>query len=398
MNSRLRHLLHAAGEIEPELHKMREHFHRYPELSGEEYDTSRRIIDVLSRAGYEIMDLGLETGVVARLRTDERGPTVAVRADIDALPMTEKTGLSYASTYPGRMHACGHDAHITWGLGAAMLLANLPERPPGEIRLLFQPSEEKTSGARVLIDAGALDGVEYIFGGHNKPDLPAGVVGISEGYLMATSGRFAFRIVGKGGHGAIPHLTHDPMPATGAILSAIQTIVARNVDPLDSAVISVGSVHGGTAGNIIPPEVEITGTMRSFRPEVADLIEERLRGVAEAGAATQGCSIEWDTLKRGVPAVCNDSQATHRARSAVEELLGSDHVVPAVPVMASEDFSLYQERVPGCFLWIGSGYPSDPGGPGWHHPEFSAAPECIPTGAAVLAATALGVLLHPGQR
>ncbi len=392
MSNKFDDIMRSARALEPELRQIREHFHRHPELSGEEYHTSEEISRRLEAAGCEIMDLGLDTGVVARLPGKPGEPVIALRADIDALPLTERTGLPYESESSGLMHACGHDAHISWGLGAALILASMEDRPPGEIRFLFQPSEEKTSGARVLVDAGALRGVDYVFGGHNKPDLPSGVVGISEGYLMASSGRFSFRVVGKGGHGAIPHLTIDPMPAVGSIISGIQSIVARNVNPLDSAVISVGAIHSGTAGNIIPPDAEIAGTMRSFRPEVGDLIETRLRDLVNGAAATHGCSVEWLALERGVSAVNNHPEATRIARASVSDLLGEEKIVEAVPVMASEDFSVYQERVPGCFLWIGSGHPDRLDGPGWHHPEFAADPDCIPVGAAILASAAVGAM------
>ncbi len=392
MPSHFENIMQSARTLEPMLRQLREEFHRHPELSGEEYRTSARIGEVLVDEGLEIMDLGLETGIVARLPGEVDAPTVALRADIDALPLAEQTGLAYASETPGLMHACAHDAHIAWGLGAAVILSRMQDRPPGEIRFLFQPSEEKTSGARVLIDAGALEGVDYIFGGHNKPDLPSGVVGIAEGYLMASSGRFSFTLVGRGGHGAIPHLTIDPIPAAATALAGMQTIVSRNVSPLDSAVVSVGSVHAGTAGNIIPSEVEITGTMRSFRPEVGDLVETRLREQVEGAARAHGCRVKWTTLSRGVAAVNNHPGATGLARDSMVALLGEDNVVEAVPVMASEDFSLYQEEVPGCFLWIGSGYADSLDGPGWHHPEFAANPDCIPIGAAVLAASAIGAL------
>ncbi|MFW5896997.1 MAG: M20 metallopeptidase family protein, partial [Bacillota bacterium] len=352
----LRNIMEFAEGFEPRLREAREEFHRHPELSGEEYWTSHRIGDILREIGCEVMDLGLETGVVARIPGDPRKPVVALRADIDALPLTENTGLDYSSEYPGLMHACGHDVHITWGLGAAMILSELPRDSIGEVRLLFQPSEEKTSGAKELIDAGALKGVDYIFGGHNKPDLPAGTVGVSEGYLMASSGRFAFRIVGKGGHGALPHLTRDPIAALGTALSGVNTVVSRNVDPLDSAVISVGTVRAGTVGNIIPPDAEVSGTLRSFRPEVADLVERRLREVVEAAGRGHLCEIDWQQLERGVPSVDNHVEATALAREAASKLLGEDKVFEAVPVMASEDFALYQREVPGCFMWIGSGH------------------------------------------
>lgn len=376
-----------ARHITADLIQLRRHFHQHPELSGEEYRTTQKIRDVLADLGVDIVDLNLETGVCGRL-TDGDGPVVALRADIDALPLQERTGLPFASRETGCMHACGHDSHITWLLGAAMILTRMKAEYPGEVRLLFQPAEERTNGARRMIDAGALEGVDMIFGAHNKPDLPAGSVGISPGYLMASVGSFRITVTGRGGHGAIPHLTADPMPVAGAILTGLQSIVARNVDPLESAVISVGNIAGGTASNIIPDEVTMAGTVRAYDPGVKRLIARRIHTLASGTAGAFDCTAECTGPEFTVPPVDNDPRATRIANHVAVQLLGDDRVLDATPVLASEDFSLYQERTPGCFMWIGSGSPEI----GWHHPRFTVNEDCLPVGAAVLAATALEAL------
>ena len=387
MKSEGQHIVLLARDLAPQLIELRRFFHQHPELSREEHLTTQKIKDALADLGIEIADLNLETGVCGRISSGE-GRIVALRADIDALPLQEKTGLPFASRTEGCMHACGHDSHITWLLGAAMILTQMKEKFTGEVRLIFQPAEERTNGAQDMIAAGALEGVDMIFGAHNKPDLPADTVGIAPGYLMASVAGFKITVTGRGGHGAIPHLTRDPMPVAGAILTGLQSIVARNVDPLESAVISVGSITGGTAGNIIPGEVTITGTVRAYTPEVQALITRRLQTLASATAMAFDCTAECTGPTFRLPPVDNDPEATRIARTSTEKILGSDRVVDAVPVLASEDFSLYQERTPGCFMWIGSDSPDK----GWHHPEFTVNEDCLPVGAAVLAAAALEAL------
>ncbi len=384
-----------AAEIEPRLLELRRDFHRHPEISWEEHRTTSKIREQLCEDGIEILDLDLETGVVARI-VGGPGPTVALRADIDALPLQERTGLPFASVNHGVMHACGHDSHITWLLGAAGILARMKDRVPGEVRLLFQPGEERTGGALKLIEAGFLDGVGMIFGAHCKPDLRAGTVGISPGYLMAAVAGFTITVTGQGGHGAMPHRAVDPIPAVGAILTNLQSIVARNVDPLASGVISVGTVTTGTAGNIIPAEATISGTMRAYAPDVQELLIGRLRRIAQHTAAVLDCEAELEGMLFRVPPVQNDERAAAVAREAAEAVLGSGAVLEAIPVLASEDFAYYQRETSGCFLWIGVGNEEKGINNNWHHPEFTVDEECLPVGASVLASAALKSLHHLG--
>lgn len=386
METAEKRILSLARALTPDLVELRRHFHRHPELSGVEHRTSEKIRDVLRDIGVDILDFGLPTGVCARIAAGE-GPVVALRADIDALPLQEETGLPFASEESGCMHACGHDSHITWLLGAAMILTRMRPDLAGEVRLLFQPAEEHTDGARQMIGAGALDGVDMIFGAHNKPDLPAGTAGIAPGYLMASVGSFSITITGRGGHGALPHLTVDPMPAAGALLTGLQSVVARNIDPLASGVISVGSITAGTASNIIPGEVTMTGTVRAYDPKIQEIIARRVPTLAANIARAFDCTAACTGPEFAVPPVDNDPTATEIARDAAVRVLGEEMVLDATPVLASEDFSFYQEHAPGCFMWIGSESPH-----GWHHPEFAVREDCLPVGAAVLAATALGAL------
>lgn len=380
-----------AEEIEPRLLELRRDFHQHPEISWEEHRTSSKIKEQLSEDGIEIMDMELETGVVARIVGGE-GPTVALRADIDALPLQERTGLPYASVNHGVMHACGHDSHITWLLGAAAILARMKDRIPGEVRLLFQPGEERTGGALKFIEAGFLDGVDMIFGAHCKPDLSTGTVGISPGYLMAAVAGFSITVTGQGGHGAMPHKAVDPIPAVGAILTNLQSIVSRNVDPLASGVVSVGTVATGTVSNIIPAEATISGTMRAYAPDVQELLIGRIRTIAQHTAAAFDCEAELEGMFFRVPPVNNDERAAAVARKAAEGVLGPAAVLEATPVLASEDFAYYQREAPGCFLWIGVGSEDKGIDKNWHHPEFTVDEDCLSVGSAVMANAALRAL------
>ncbi len=384
-------ILQHARSMQDELIELRRDFHRHPELSGEEHRTTETIRQFLADIDVEILASDLETGVIGRLRRGA-GPTVALRADIDALPLQEDSGLPFASATPGVMHACGHDAHMTWLLGAACMLSQRDDLP-GEVRLLFQPAEEITSGAEKMIAAGALDDVDMVFGAHTKPDLPCGEIGVKPGYLMASTGAFEFAIHGKGGHGAVPQTAIDPIPAAGNILTAVQSIVARDVDPLESGVITVGKLSAGTAGNIIPSTATLQGTMRAFEPEVKEMLVHRLRTVVENVARAHDCRAEVRRLAFGVPPVHNDSDAAEIARQAAAELLGDRAVLNARPVLASEDFSCYQKCVPGCFFWIGTGDTSgEEPNHGWHHPAFTIDEESLSVGTAVMTQTALNAL------
>lgn len=373
----LQQLKEASREIAPQLVAMRRELHRHPELSMEEHETTRRIRSWLTEAGLKLLDLNLPTGVLAEVEGSAPGPTVALRADIDALPVTEETGLPFASQEPGKMHACGHDFHTAGMIGAAILLQRHRDKLRGRVRMIFQPAEETATGARAVIEAGALDGVDAILGMHNKPELPVGTVGIREGALMASVDRFEIRVSGKGGHGAIPEAATDPIVAASSIVTALQTVVSRNLSPLDNAVVSVCRFQSGATWNVIPDYAELEGTVRTFQAEARKKIPERMRQLAENIAAGYGAIAElrWTA---GLPAVNNDPAMARLMKQAAEEL--GLTVVEAKPTTAGEDFSLYQERVPGIFIWMGTGGTEE-----WHHPRFTLNEDALPVSAALFA-------------
>lgn len=373
----LEQLKQMAEEIKPHLIAARRELHQHPELSMEEYETTRRIRTWLEEAGLKLLDLNLATGVIAEVEGGAPGPTVALRADIDALPVTEETGLPFASKVPGKMHACGHDFHTSSMIGAAILLHRRRESLKGRVRIIFQPGEETAVGARAIIEAGALEGVDAILGMHNKPELPVGTVGIREGALMASVDRFEIRVNGKGGHGAIPDAAIDPIVTASSIVTALQSVVSRNLSPLDNAVVSVCKFQSGATWNVIPDYAELEGTVRTFQAEARNKIPERMRQLAEGIAAGHGASAElrWTA---GLPAVNNDAGMAKLMKKAAEEL--GLTVVEAKPTTAGEDFSLYQERVPGCFIWMGTGGTEE-----WHHPRFTLNEDALPISAALFA-------------
>lgn len=373
-----------AQSLDSRLIAMRRELHQHPELSGEEVWTTERLKGWLAEAGIPVLPLDLKTGVVAEIRGAKPGPVVALRGDIDALPVQEQTGLDYASTIPGHMHACGHDFHTTVLMGSALILQQMRQDLAGTVRLLFQPAEEHATGARDVIAAGALEGVKAIIGGHNKPDVPSGHVGIKAGPIMAASDSMAITITGKGGHAAIPNATIDPVVAASAVVMALQTAVSRVISPLDSAVVSIGHFQAGTAHNVIPSDARLEGTVRTFTKEVRTQVHETIARVVRDVAAGYGCTGEVEWLN-SIPAVDNDAAIADLVTKAAEAV--EVPVVHAVPTMGAEDFSEYQQLVPGCFIWIGTGCQEN-----WHHPKFVVDESALKVGAAVYAQAAIEAL------
>ncbi|WP_412767177.1 amidohydrolase [Brevibacillus agri] len=353
----------AGTGFEQKLIAIRRQLHQYPEVAYEEYETTRSIRDWLTEAGIRLVELPLETGVVAEVGGQNGGPVIALRADIDALPIQEQTGLPYASAVVGNMHACGHDFHTAVILGAAFLLKQQEEQLPGTVRFLFQPAEEKGTGASLLIEKGALSNVTAIFGLHNKPDLAVGTVGIKPGALMASVDGFEIEVEGLGTHAAIPHAGIDPIVAASQIVTALQSIVSRNVSPLENAVVSVTTIHGGTTWNVIPDKVALGGTIRTFQEEVRRQIPGRLQAIIEGVAAAYGAkaSVRWF---KGPPSVQNDA-ALARLAATTAERLGLQVVAPE-PSPAGEDFAYYQKHIPGLFVFVGTSGTNE-----WHHPAFT---------------------------
>ncbi|WP_286953401.1 MULTISPECIES: M20 metallopeptidase family protein [Aminobacterium] len=382
-------------QIFEELQHLYRDFHRHPELSFKEKDTSEKIAAYMENLGCTVQKNVAGTGVVALLMGAKKGPTVAIRADIDALPVEEKSGLPYKSIYEGLMHACGHDVHITCALGAAKILASLKNDLQGTVKFIFQPAEEINAGAKAMVEEGVLENphVSMIFGLHNHPEIPVGKVALKEGPLMASVDTTFVTIKGRGGHGAFPHKDIDPIVAAASIIMSLQTIVSRNVDPQHSAVVSFGTIHGGTANNVIPDEVKLTGTVRTFDPHIRESMEPWMRRVIEHAAASLGCTADF-YYRQDLPAVMNHPEAAALGMRAIEEIIGKEGIVIPVPSMGGEDFAIFQEKVPGCFFWLGVGNPDIDAIHPWHSPRFKADEGALSIGAGVLALSACRGLLH----
>jgi len=366
-----------------QLVEIRRHLHANPELSGEEFETTAAIRRWLAAESIRVAAYPLRTGVVAEIGTGG-GPIVAVRADIDALPIQEETGLPFASRHPGKMHACGHDFHTAAAFGAALLLKKRERELAGTVRILFQPAEEKAKGAAQVIASGALEGVGAIFGLHNKPDLPVGTIGIRSGPLMAAADGFAVEVAGKGTHAAVPEAGLDPILTAAHMLTALQSIVSRNVSPLDSAVVSVTRLHGGTAWNVIPERAVFDGTLRTFDERVRADVRRRFEEVVAGVAAAFGTTAKTSWIS-GPPAVVNDVRWTAVAARAAESV--GLTVTEPVPSPAGEDFAVYLRKTPGVFVFLGTNGPKE-----WHHPSFDVDERALPGAAAYLAAVAEGAL------
>lgn len=375
-----------SAESRERLLALRRDLHRHPELSSQEEETARRLYDALAALGPAALDRVAGTGVMARIPGRDRGaPVVAIRGDIDALPIEEATGLPFASERPGLMHACGHDVHATWAVGAAGLLTRAPAA--GDVLVVLQPAEETGTGALAMLASGALEGVAAIFGAHVDRRYPVGQVVADSGAVAASADTFEIELEGRGGHGARPHECIDPIVGAGALITAVQTIASRRLDPAHSAVVTIGTVHGGTAPNVIPDRVKLTGTLRALDPELRQLLQRELRKVTESTAAAHRLTARL-TITPGPPPLVNRPEPVAWARRAATSLLGENAVVPLAALnLASEDFAYYLERIPGCFLRIGAREEGGDPIPA-HSPRFYAAEESIFVGAAVLAETA----------
>ncbi len=375
-----------APNVQRRLVALREEIHRHPELAFEERETSQRLYEALGQLRPAALERVADTGVVARFRgRDPSAPVVAVRGDIDALPITEATGLPFASQRPGVMHACGHDVHAAWTVGVAHLLAREPAA--GDVVVVLQPAEETGKGATAVLASGALAGVAAIFGAHVDRRFPVGQVVAQPGALAASADSFTITLRGTGAHAARPHEGADPVVGAGALIGALQTVVSRRVSPSVPAVLTVGSVHAGTAPNVIPDSATLSGTLRAVDPDTRALLQREVRRVAEGVAAAHGLTTVV-ALDIGPPPLINPPQAAGWARRAVEKVLGEVAIVPLGPLnLAAEDFACYLEQMPGCFLRIGAREEGGVAIPA-HSPKFYAAPESIFVGAAVLAETA----------
>lgn len=366
---------------------LRRDLHRNPELSLKEHRTADTLQTELAVLKPKSVKRATETGIVARIAgKNPKAPVVAVRGDIDALPIQEATGLEYSSQNAGVMHACGHDVHATWAIGVAHLLTRNPAQ--GDVLLVLQPAEEIGEGATAILNSGALNEARAIFGGHVDRRFEVGQVVAQEGPLAASADTFHIVLHGTGAHGARPHESRDPVVGLGALITALQTVVSRRVNPAAPAVVTIGKVQAGTAPNIIPETAELRGTMRATDPDTRRLLGQEVKALAETIAAAYGLRAEAHMHTNGSPPIVNPPQATAWARAAAEAVVGPANVVPMPGAnMGGEDFAFYMERMPGCFMRIGA---REPGGkviPA-HAPYFYAAEECIFVGAAVLAEAA----------
>ena len=379
----VQHLFDA--DLRRELIALRRAIHADPELSFQEERTAQKLERALAPIAAGVQRVA-KTGVVARIRgRDSSAPLVAIRGDIDALPVREETGLPFASHNEGVMHACGHDVHATWAVGAADLLARNPAM--GDVLVILQPAEETGRGAPAIIESGALDGARAIFGGHVDRRFAVGQVVADEGPLAASADTFEIELVGQGAHAARPHESADPIVGVGALIGAIQTIVSRRLNPAHPGVVTIGTVHAGTAPNVIPDRATLRGTVRAVDAPSRRLMLDEVQRIAETTAAAYRLSAKV-TLELGTPPIVNPPNATAWARRAATSLLGESSVVPLGFLnLAGEDFAHYLERIPGCFLRIGAREPGGAPIPA-HAPKFYAAEESIFVGAAVLAEAA----------
>lgn len=374
-------------ELTAWLTSVRRHLHRYPELAYQEKRSAAFIIEKLSELGIPYRNEVAQTGVVATLTGQAgSGPVVALRADMDALPIQEETGLPFASTVPGTMHACGHDGHVAMLLGAAALLKRRESELPGRVIFLFQPAEESGGGAQEMIAEGSLAGVKMIFAGHLEPYLAVGKIGVQAGLICAYTDGFRIEVIGSGGHGAKPHQTVDAIVAASHLVVAIQTLVSRECDPVLPAVLTIGKFQGGTAGNVIAERVSLAGTIRSVDPKTRERLMAGLTRMCRQIGELFRTKTEL-TFRPGYLPIVNDQTATELARRAAQATVGKAGVLPLPnPSMGGEDFSYYQKLVPGCFVRFGAkkkGLETP-----LHSPRFDFAEEVLPLGAEFLARAA----------
>jgi amidohydrolase len=332
----------------------RRELHQIPEPAYTEEKTSAKVAEYLTRQGLEVQTGIAKYGVVGLMKTGRPGPTLMIRADMDALPITEQTGLPFASIHPGAMHACGHDAHMAMVLGAASILQKLKDQFQGNIKLIFQPAEEGPGGAKPMIEAGVMENpkVDYALGCHLWPDRPEGMIGVRSGPILAAMDRFDIRIIGRGGHGAMPHVCVDALEVGTQAINALQRVVSRQMNPLKPAVVTVGSFHAGTTFNVIPGEAVMSGTTRTFDLDIWDSWEGRIRKIIKGVCESMGATFEL-TYSKGYPPTVNDPSIAEVVRRCAEEVVGRDRVVEPETSMGGEDMSFFLQRAKGCFFFLG---------------------------------------------
>lgn len=367
----------AVKQITEDVIRWRRDFHQYPEVSFKEERTARVVADTLRTLGLPVREKVNGYGVVADLTGGKPGPSIALRADMDALPIQEETGLAFASKHEGVMHACGHDGHTAILLGTASVLTRWKDQLQGRVRFIFQPAEELVpGGARGMIDEGVLDGIDAVFGCHLWSEFPLGDFRTAEGAMMAASDKFTVDIEGKGGHGGLPHHTVDALVTASHLVMAAQHIVSRQLDPLESGVISFGQIHAGSSFNAIAERAALMGTIRSFSPEIRRQLSEGLRRTAESVAQMYGTKILY-RYEQGYPPLINHSVEAGIALQAAGKVFGEEQSGWMKPNMAGEDFAYYLQQVPGAFCFIGAGSPERETFP-HHHPKFDIDERALP--------------------
>jgi amidohydrolase len=388
-------MLEAASDLAPQVVFWRRHLHRHPEVAFEEVDTSQFIVDTLSAIPGLTISRPTRTSVVADLTGALPGPRLAVRADIDALPIREENDVEYRSTREGVMHACGHDGHTAIVLGLATLLAAHAGQLPGAVRFIFQHAEELApGGAEELVQHGVMEGVSQVIGLHLWAPMPVGRIGILAGPAMAAPDNFQCTITGKGGHAAIPHECVDPIAIGAQVVTALQQVVTRTVDPLDPVVLSVTQFIAGTALNVIPNSAYLAGTVRTFEPSLRESIPARMERVIRGIAEAFGAAIDF-RYEFGYRPVVNDAALADRLQAVVTRTFGSRTLIDLRPTMGGEDFSAYQQRAPGVFAFVGAGNVDEGIVHPHHHPSFQVDERSLDVGLRYLTAATLDLLSAP---
>jgi amidohydrolase len=381
-------IVRRAEAIRSEIVGLRRHFHQHPELGLQEFETTKKVEGILKGLGLETRTFAKGTGVCGYLRGAKGKKTVALRADMDALPLQEGADVPYRSKFPGVMHGCGHDAHTAMLLGAAMILSDMVTDLPGNVVFLFQPAEETGMGAKEMVTEGALDGVDGIFALHVSSTHDSGTIAYRSGPIMSAGDFFDVTIHGKGGHAGIPHLAIDPVTMVAMAITAVQTVVSREIDPVESGLISICKLEAGTgAYNVIPDSASFGGTIRSLTPELRDYLPTRMKQVVEGVVSGMRGRAEFNLMPR-FPLTVNDERMTAFVVGVARELLGEGKVREIKPLLGSEDFSFYLQKIPGCFVYLGTRneakgivYPH-------HHPQFDVDEDALTTGTALNVAVA----------
>jgi amidohydrolase len=368
----------------------RRDLHRIPETAYTEKKTSAYVIEYLKPLGLELQTGIAEFGVVGLLSTGRPGPTLMMRADMDALPLVEETGLGFASTHKGVMHACGHDGHMAMVLAAATVLSAIKGELSGNIKFIFQPAEEGPGGAKPMIDAGVMEDpkVDYSVGCHVWSAIPEGTIGVKTGPFMAAMDKFEIKIIGRGGHGAMPHMCVDALEVGTQVVNALQRIVSRHLNPLEPSVVTVGSFHAGTAFNIIPREATLSGTTRTFDKEIWQSWEERIERIGHGVCRSMGAEFELE-YTRGYPPTINDEMMADVVRRCAARVVGEDKVVEPSRTMGGEDMAFYLEKSKGCYFALGVGEESSAP---IHNPKFDFNENVLPAGVETFCRVALDLL------